>query len=59
MMLCLSTRMDMKTTWSIPSTILQGQKREESDPDLGIQQQVYASHLAFLSPDKAFVLRVV
>jgi hypothetical protein len=51
--------MDMKTTWSIPSTILQDQKREESDPDLGIQQQVYASHRAFLSPDKAFVLRVV
>jgi hypothetical protein len=42
-----------------PEHDLQDQQREESDPGLGIEQQVHASHLAFLSPDKAFVSRVV
>src|SRR3712207_6549422 len=37
-----------------PEHDLQGQQREESDPDLGIQQQVHSSHLTFLSPDTAF-----
>jgi hypothetical protein len=36
---------------------LQGQKREESDPDLGIQQQVHASHSTFLSPNRHLRLR--
>lgn len=38
-----------------PQHDLQSQQREESHPDLGIQQQVHASHLTFLSPNTALV----